>query len=250
MDWRADPEPLLALVRVEHDDLRMGGGAIHRTILWRAKIGARSAPRLETVNRDAILRAYARYAPVYDLVFGRALDHGRSAMLRAVAKEPVRRLLEVGVGTGLTLHRYPPGAHVVGLDLSVSMLNQARRSVHAKGLANVSLVCADAENLPFADSSFDCVTLPYVLSVTPNPQRTIDELGRVCTAGGRIMIVNHFRGAGGWGWAESMISTFADRVGFDSMLDMDSSLGAHARRIERVDRVNLGLSKLVVLRNG
>jgi phosphatidylethanolamine/phosphatidyl-N-methylethanolamine N-methyltransferase len=202
------------------------------------------------VNRTDILRAYARYAPVYDLVFGQALDHGRRAMLRAVAKEPVRRLLEVGVGTGLTLHRYPSAAVVVGLDLSASMLDHAQRRVRAKRLANVGLVCGDAENLPFADGSFDCVTLPYVLSVTPNPQRAMDELERVCAPGGRIMIVNHFRGAGGWRWAESMISAFADRVGFDSMLDMDSSLGAHARRIERVDRVNLGLSKLVVLRNG
>ena len=202
------------------------------------------------MNRTDILRAYARYAPVYDLVFGQALDHGRRAMLRAVTKEPVQRLLEVGVGTALTLHRYPSAAGIVGLDLSPSMLERARRHVHERALSNVMLVCGDAENLPFADASFDCVTLPYVLSVTPNAQQAMDEARRVCAPGGRVMIVNHFRGAGGWRWAESMVSAFADRVGFDSMLDMDSSLGTHAQRIERVERVNLGLSKLVVLRNG
>jgi phosphatidylethanolamine/phosphatidyl-N-methylethanolamine N-methyltransferase len=202
------------------------------------------------VNRHDILRAYARYAPVYDLVFGRALDNGRRALLRAVAAEPVMRLLEVGVGTGLTLHRYPRDAQIVGLDLSPSMLEQARRSVEKKGLRDVTLVCGDAEALPFADGSFDCVTLPYVLSVTPNPQRLMDELRRVCTPGGRILIVNHFRGAGGWGWAESMVSSFADRVGFDSQLDMNSAFNGHAHNIERVDGVNFGLSKLVVIRNG
>jgi phosphatidylethanolamine/phosphatidyl-N-methylethanolamine N-methyltransferase len=200
------------------------------------------------VNRDAILRAYARYAPVYDLVFGRALDGGRRALLREVAAEPVRRLLEVGVGTGLMLHRYPADALVVGLDLSASMLDHAQRRVRSQHLGNVTLVRGDAEALPFADASFDCVTLPYVLSVTPDPPRLMNELRRVCTPGGRVLIVNHFRGAGGWRWAESMMSTFADRVGFDSTLDMDTSFGNHARNIERVEGVNFGLSKLVVLR--
>ncbi len=201
------------------------------------------------VNRHDILRAYDRYAPVYDFVFGAALDNGRRALLRAVAAEPVKRLLEVGVGTGLTLHRYPAQAQIVGLDLSVPMLEQARRSVLQKRLDHVTLVCGDAEALPFADASFDCVTLPYVLSVTPDPSRLMHELRRVCTPGGRVLIVNHFRGAGGWRWAESLVSGFADRVGFDSQLDMQSTFNGHASSIERVEGVNFGLSKLVVLRN-
>jgi phosphatidylethanolamine/phosphatidyl-N-methylethanolamine N-methyltransferase len=201
------------------------------------------------VNRRDILRAYDRYAPVYDIVFGAALENGRRAMLRAVAAEPVTRLLEVGVGTGLTLHHYPRHAQVVGLDLSFAMLDKARRSVARRGLQHVTLVCGDAEALPFADASFDCVTLPYVLSVTPDPTRLMHESKRVCTPGGRVLIVNHFRGAGGWRWAESLAGGFADRVGFDSQLDMASTFNGHAHSIERVEGVNLGLSKLVVLRN-
>jgi phosphatidylethanolamine/phosphatidyl-N-methylethanolamine N-methyltransferase len=201
------------------------------------------------LNRDDIQRTYARYAPVYDLLFGRALDNGRLQLARAVAREPVTRLLEVGVGTGLLLHTYPRDAFIVGLDISASMLEQAKHRLTAHRLEQVTLMLADAERLPFPDGAFDCITLPYVLSVTPDLGRLLGELRRVCRPGGRIVIVNHFRGASGWQWIERGVSAFADRVGFDSMLTLDATLGPLERCIEHRESVNLfGLSKLLVLR--
>ena len=112
------------------------------------------------------------------------------------------------------------------------------------------LVHCDAELLPFADASFDCVTLPYVLSVTPNPERLMAESRRVCTPGGQILVVNHFKGAGVWQVAERLMAPLADRIGFRSTMTMDT-LESPQWQIVSVRNVNLfGLSKLVELRNG
>jgi phosphatidylethanolamine/phosphatidyl-N-methylethanolamine N-methyltransferase len=85
----------------------------------------------------------------------------------ALHSQTPRRLLEVGVGTGLALHRHPADTQICGLDLSPEMLARAQQRLHERQLREISLICADAEQLPFADNSFDCVTLPYVLSVPP-----------------------------------------------------------------------------------
>lgn len=206
---------------------------------------------MQGLSREAVRRVYRFYAPVYDFVFGLLLDSGRAALARAI-DPAARRVLEVGVGTGLALKRYPAKAQVVGVDLSEEMLMRAMpRAERLRGARAVDLVCADAEHLPFPDDSFDAITLPYVLSVTPNPQALLRELRRVCRPGGQILILNHFRGAQGMGLLERMLGRFAHRVGFDSQLDMDSTLGTQDWTREQVQPVNLfGLSRLVLLRNG
>lgn len=203
-------------------------------------------------DRDAVLQVYRWYAPVYDLVFGRMLDAGRAALASAVPVS-TQRLLEVGVGTGLALPRYPQDAELIGVDLSPAMLARARRRVRHTGLASakrgVHLLCADAEQLPFSEHSFDCITLPYVLSVTPNPERLLAELRRVCRPGGCILILNHFSGAGVWGGAERLLAGLADRVGFNSRLPIEC-LQSNDWHLAELRSVNLlGLSKLAVLTN-
>jgi phosphatidylethanolamine/phosphatidyl-N-methylethanolamine N-methyltransferase len=202
------------------------------------------------ISKSAVLKAYRAYAPLYDFAFGRALDAGRAALANAVQMQAPRQLLEVGVGTGLALHRYPANMQICGLDLSPEMLARARQRVHERQLGDVSLICADAEQLPFADNSFDCITLPYVLSVTPDPQALLAEVRRVCRAGGHIYVLNHFSGAGPWRWAERLLAPVADRVGFRSTLPMDATLdSAEWTRLQVQDVNLLGLSKLVVLKN-
>ena len=202
------------------------------------------------ISKAAILQAYRSYAPFYNLAFGRSLDAGRVELAEAIRPHAPQRLLEVGVGTGLALHRYPAAAWVCGLDLSPEMLAQARQRLTERALQGVSLLCADAEQLPFANASFDCVTLPYVLSVTPNPQALLAEVRRVCFPGGYIFVLNHFSGARGWRWAERLLAPLADRVGFRSTLPMDATLDcAEWTRLQVQDVNLLGLSKLVVLKN-
>jgi phosphatidylethanolamine/phosphatidyl-N-methylethanolamine N-methyltransferase len=202
------------------------------------------------ITRAALLKVYRAYAPLYDFAFGRALDAGRAALANAVHAQAPRRLLEVGVGTGLALHQYPANTQICGLDLSPEMLARARQRVHARRLCDVSLICADAEQLPFDDDSFDCVTLPYVLSVTPNPQALLAEVRRACCPGGHIFVLNHFIGARGWRCAERLLAPLADRVGFRSSLSMEQTLACSAWTLLEVQSANLrGMSKLVVLRN-
>ncbi|SDD10708.1 class I SAM-dependent methyltransferase [Aquimonas voraii] len=203
------------------------------------------------LNREAVLKVYRGYAPLYDLLFGRLLEAGRAAMAAHVPAD-AQRLLEVGVGTGLALPRYPRSAQIVGLDLSPDMLARARARVRDGGLQDhtgqaPALLCADAEQLPFKDASFDCITLPYVLSVTPNPARLLAELRRVCRTGGRVLILNHFSGAGVWGGAERLLAGLAHRVGFNSRLPI-SVLDQPGWTLAALRSVNLlGLSKLAVL---
>lgn len=204
---------------------------------------------MKSITKASVVRVYRWYAPYYDLLFGCALESGRIELANIVASRSPQRLLEVGVGTGLALRRYPPGAFVCGIDLSYDMLRRAQAAVKRRRLGNAALLRADAEQLPFPDASFDCITLPYVLSVTPNPQRLLAELRRVCAPGGHILVLNHFKGAGVWQAAERLLAPLADRVGFRSTMTMDTLESSHWE-IVGVRSVNLfGLSKLVEIRN-
>lgn len=204
---------------------------------------------MKSISKAAVVKVYDWYAPFYDLLFGRVLEAGRIAVAKIVADSPTERLLEVGVGTGLSLPHYPSEVSICGIDISPEMLRRAADLVAQRQLSNVTLLAADAEELPFPDASFDCITLPYVLSVTPHPERLLAELRRVCIPEGRILVLNHFKGAGVWWLLERLVAPIADRVGFRSNLTMEILRGPEWQ-ISAVHSVNLfGLSKLVELRN-
>jgi phosphatidylethanolamine/phosphatidyl-N-methylethanolamine N-methyltransferase len=184
------------------------------------------------VTRSQVESSYRRYAPVYDLLFGAALGPGRRAMAQMVDRLAPRHILEVGVGTGLSLAHYPAGSRITGIDLSDEMLATARRRV------------------PSHHGHFDCVTLPYVLSVTPNPERLVAEVRRVCRPGGDIVIVNHFSGQPPWRWVETMLRPLAGWLGFRSEFSLDEHVLRHAWQVQSVAPTNLlSLSRLIHIRN-
>jgi len=118
---------------------------------------------------------------------------GRKDAVRIANDRPGQRILEVGVGTGLSLPHFRPDSRVIGIDVSAEMLAKAQRRAKRLQLAHVeSLHVMDAENLEFPDSSFDAVLALYVASVVPNPARFAAEMRRVCIPGGTIVVVNHF----------------------------------------------------------
>ncbi len=205
---------------------------------------------MNSISHEHVLRAYRRYAPHYDRLFGSILAPGRRALSDAVAGLQPASVLEVGVGTGLTLPGYPAASKVVGVDISAEMLARARERAARLPNRNIRLEIMDAEALRFADDSFDCVTVPYVLSVTPHPRRLVEEIRRVCRADGTIFILNHFSGSWLWWALERIVHPFPGKVGFRSDFHLAREVSAHDWKIEWVRDVNvLGLSKLVAIRN-
>jgi phosphatidylethanolamine/phosphatidyl-N-methylethanolamine N-methyltransferase len=140
------------------------------------------------MDRDQVAEAYGRWAPVYDVVFGPVFRQGRRAAVRA-AEGIGGRVLEVGVGTGLSLVDYGKETRIVGIDISEPMLKKARRRVEIKRLANVeALQVMDAENLVIPDAAFDVVVAQYVVTAIPNPEKALDEFVRVVRPGGEIIL--------------------------------------------------------------
>src|SRR5437764_794748 len=126
----------------------------------------------------SVTRAYARWAPVYDLVFGAVFDRGRRAAIDA-AQRLGGSILEVGVGTGISLPDYARSVRLVGVDLSWPMLRKARARVEAEPLAHVEgLAVMDAQHLGFRDAAFEVVVAQYVITAVPNPETTLDEFAR------------------------------------------------------------------------
>jgi phosphatidylethanolamine/phosphatidyl-N-methylethanolamine N-methyltransferase len=151
----------------------------------------------DTLDRSTVEKAYARWAPVYDLVFGKVFQAGRSAAT-AAAERVGGRILEVGVGTGIALPDYAPTNRLVGIDISAPMLRKAQERVAEHGLTNVeALAVMDAKHLAFPDNFFDVVVAQFVITTVPDPEATLDEFARVVKPGGEIILVNHIGAEGG-----------------------------------------------------
>ena len=135
-------------------------------------------------------KAYARWAPVYDLVFGALFDRGRRAAI-AAAEQVGGRILEVGVGTGISLPGYSSRNRIIGIDLSEAMLRKAQQRVADLSLTNVEqLEVMDAEHLSFPDASFDVVVANHVISTVPNPEAALDECARMLRPGGEMILLS------------------------------------------------------------
>lgn len=144
------------------------------------------------LTRATVLQAYKAWAPVYDTVFGMFLGAGRKHAVREINKSG-GSLLEVGVGTGITLPDYSSNVKVSGIDLSPEMLAKAEERVRKHDLKNVTdLQVMDAEDLAYPDQSFDTVVAMYVVTVVPDPDKVMSEMVRVCRDGGEVIVINHF----------------------------------------------------------
>jgi phosphatidylethanolamine/phosphatidyl-N-methylethanolamine N-methyltransferase len=191
-----------------------------RADVWsKSPRAAREAPapaRRPRISERAVVEAYRRFAPVYDATFGRIVGRYHRHIGDTVRQTGAVDVLEVGVGTGLSLGHYPRGTRVVGVDLSEAMLARARERVGRGVEATVDLRLADGERLGFADGAFDLVVLPFVVSVTPDPQALLDEVARVLRPGGTVLVLNHFSGVSGLRWIERLLAPLADRIGFRS----------------------------------
>ena len=166
------------------------------------------------MDNTSVLSSYKFFARFY--VFG--LNPGRKEAVSRMELKSGHRVLEIGIGTGLSLPLYPSNVEITGIDLTAEMLEQAQQRVDLLDLDNVQLHLMDAQKLDFQDNSFDRSIAMFVASVTPDPVAMIREMKRVTRPGGGIYILNHFSQKGSFSSVlEGVISPLAPLLGFEPL---------------------------------
>ena len=193
------------------------------------------------MDLEDTLKTYRLFSGSYDLVFGPLFHPGRKEAVRIANDRPAQRILEVGVGTGLSLPHFRADARVTGIDVSAEMLAKARRRVERRKLKQVeALLEMDAESMSFAGDSFDAVLALYVASVVPNPARFAAEMRRVCKPGGTIVVVNHFTSDNPlMRFIEKRLAPLAGKIGFHADFPLAPFLAASGLLVRETRPSNL-----------
>ena len=194
---------------------------------------------------------YYEFSHLYDVFFGRVFYPRIVRVIRSLAIEPGARVLELGVGTGLSLEAYPQHCQVTGIDLAPEMLERAQDRVNRNGWRHVTLQQGDAQNLTFADDAFDYVMAFHVVSVVPDPQRMMAEAERVCRPGGLLTIINHFRSRQpSVARVQRGIDPVTRRLGWTTTLCLPALLDGSRLHVERQWKTSSrSLFTIVVARN-
>lgn len=203
------------------------------------------------VTHASVVAAYRRMAPLYDWMFNACFRAGRRAAVQALQLRAGEQVLEVGVGTGLTLPYWPRHTRVVGIDLSPDMLARAETARIRHRRPDIELRLADAQATDFPDNHFDAVAALYVVSVVPDVAALLREMRRICRPGGRIVIVNHFAQTHPvLRCVERAAAAYASLLGFDAALPLETITKAAGLRTRRIRRVNwAGYWTLVLAEN-
>lgn len=197
-------------------------------------------------------RRYRLFAPFYDVVFGPGLQHGRRVAIEALDCRAGERVLEVCIGTGLSLPLYPPGVHVTGIDASREMLKKAASRVRARGSARpAALAQMDAEHLAFADATFDKAAILFAIAGLPDPVRAMKEIRRVCRPDATIVVANHFQCSGAFGRAcNTLLAPLHELLRYRSELDLHWFVSVAGVDVLEALPANLnGHSTVLVCRN-
>jgi SAM-dependent methyltransferase len=135
------------------------------------------------------------FSAVYDRGFQGAEDAGLRNMRRELLAQARGRVLDLGAGTGLNLDLYP--AEIESLTMvepDPHMTKQLRAKLVQSGRsAEISVIEAPGEDLPFEEGSFDTVAVTLVLCTVPDPVATLAEIKRVLAPGGQLLFLEHVR---------------------------------------------------------
>lgn len=184
-------------------------------------------------------RVYNAYSGIYDFVFGKVFQSGREMAPALLNLSPGMKLLEVGIGTGLSLPLLSKSVEITGIDLSQKMLDKAHQRVESMGLNNVKLLKMDATKLNFPDNSFDRVLAAYFISTVPDPVKVVQEMKRVCRPGGYLVFLNHFLSDNPMvGLMEKVISPACYRIGFKTNLNLHRLMKDTGLQIETLERID------------
>jgi phosphatidylethanolamine/phosphatidyl-N-methylethanolamine N-methyltransferase len=191
---------------------------------------------LETQKVEKVYSTFSRF---YDLVFGKIFHDSRTAAIRLLDLKPGNRILEVGVGTGLSLPFYPRDCRVIGIDLTGPMLEKGVEKIRRWQLRHVDLHKMDATHMAFADNSFDAVMAAFVMTAVPYPREVLSEMCRVCRPKGKIILLNHFSNDNPLvSRLEKSISPLCTRIGFRTDLTLDELLEGSPLVVRQKLRVN------------
>ncbi len=196
-------------------------------------------------------KIYSRFSHFYDRIFTRLFTERITNAVQALNIQPGAKVLEVGVGTGLSLAAYPAHCEVTGIDLAPDMLERAREKTFDNGWRHIRLREMDALNLDFPDNSFDYVTSFHVISVVPDPVRMMNEIHRVCKPEGKVVIINHFRTTKPViGPLVGALDPLTRRLGWSASLRLTQAFGEVPIRIEKRFKTSpLSLFTVVVAEN-
>jgi phosphatidylethanolamine/phosphatidyl-N-methylethanolamine N-methyltransferase len=194
------------------------------------------------VNPTYMEKLYSFYCPFYEWVFGKLLGPGRRKAFNYVSRRPDQKVLEIGVGPGSTLEFYPPRTDFVGIDISSTMIEEAKKkAANLNSGSRFHLQVMDATNLKFPDNHFDVVMAAYVITTVQDPHRVCREILRVAKPGGQIIAVNHTRSQNGslWGRVEDVMAPVFVRLGFTTDLDVIKVMNEVGISVHEAVRCNL-----------
>ena len=205
-------------------------------------------PYLTAMAKESLkhrIGPYRLYAPVYDRVFAPSFSEGHRKMYQSLDLEEGDRILEVGVGTGISLAFCPDYVQVEGIDFSESMLRQARQKLDDGGIGgNVVLSKMDAHELGFDDDTFDHSLVAHALSVVSKPSRVLSEMKRVTKVGGRICIVNHY--SKGRSLALGIWNPLRKRLGLGMKVDFLKLIEDCGMEVLGEERVNRDSASIII----
>lgn len=195
------------------------------------------------LDTGTVKKVYKRYSPIYNLVFNKCFQPGRELAVEIINQDldEDAKVLEVGVGTGLSLPLYDRRLKITGIDVSKEMLKKAHKLIVKKRLAHVEDIQEmDAEHLSYNDHSFDAVVAMYVVSVVPNVDRLMNEITRVCKPGGDIIVVNHFASKNKFlNTIEKKLAKASKLIGFKADFSMEPLLRHPHLKLVRRHKTNL-----------
>ena len=196
-------------------------------------------------------KVYSLYAWCYDSLFGRIFEHGRYTALHMMNVKSHESILEVGVGTGLSLPLYPRDVRVTGIDISRDMLAKAERKAQRHRLSNVSLHNMDALSMSFESNAFDKVIASHVITVVAEPLKALHEIIRVTKKDGEIFLLNYAGSNHPYiSRIEKFISPYRDKLGLGKHVDLHELLRAAGLSVISEHRVNfLNMCKLIHCKN-